>query len=131
MLTRLAAEGHPMSREELAQAEGLTKPYVFKIMKVLRSSGLVGSRLGRNGGYFLAKPADTITVADIYQAVDGPVRLAPCGEGCGRGAECPTQGVWQAISAAIEDEMSRHTVAEMAGKLRVDKDEVTNGRKGR
>ena len=117
ILTHLATEGRPMSREALAQAEGLTKPYVFKILKVLRSAGIVRSELGRNGGYFLAKPADTISVADIYEAMEGPVRLAPCNDDCELQSNCTAQGVWQEISTVLQNEMARHTVVGMSDRM--------------
>jgi len=118
ILVRLAVEDRPLSRREIAQAEGMTKPYVFNTVKVLRSAGMVGSGLGRNGGYFLAKPAHTIRLADIYEVMEGPVCLAPCDDDCEKRPECTVQAVWQAVSTAIQDEMMKHTVADMAEKLK-------------
>ena len=106
-----------MSRSEIADAEGLTSPYVFKIAKELIAAGLICSKKGRYGGYDLARPPGEITVADVYRAMEGPVALAPCDEGCERRPECTTTVTWHEISAALETEMGKRTIADMATAL--------------
>lgn len=107
-----------MSRKEIAEDEGLTTPYVFKIAKDLIAAGFVTSRRGRTGGYVLVQPAEAITLADVYKAVEGTFALTPCDEDCERRAACATAGAWHDISEELENAMYKHTIAEMANVLR-------------
>ncbi len=59
--------------EGLAQAEEVPANYLVQILNELRSSGLITSRRGKQGGYALARPPSQITLADIVRAIDGEV----------------------------------------------------------
>jgi Rrf2 family protein len=62
----------------VAQTCGLPEKYLLKVLKPLTTAGLLHSLKGPNGGYRLARPAKSITLLEIVEAVDGPVRgLAP------------------------------------------------------
>ena len=73
-LVRLAAcsaEG-PCTVEELARSIHRSISYTESLMARLRAAGLVGAKKGRHGGYFLSRPPDRMTVAEIFQAFDEP-----------------------------------------------------------
>ena len=79
VMTRLAevAEGEatrPVSGAQLAELDGLPPSSVDDILRLLRNGGLVRSQRGGQGGWLLARPADTITVAQVIRAVDVPSR---------------------------------------------------------
>jgi Rrf2 family protein len=71
----LAAEpdGAPLTGESLADREGLPAKFLESIMADVRRAGLVVSRRGPGGGYRLARPATSVTVADVMRALDGPL----------------------------------------------------------
>ncbi len=77
-LVRLAVEGadKPCSTRTLAGRINRSVSFTEGLMARLRKAGLVVSRHGPGGGYVLAKPADQITVADVFEAVDTPSDIA-------------------------------------------------------
>lgn len=66
-----AAEGAPVTAEELARRQGISVSFLENIIGDLRRAGLVSSRRGRGGGHQLARPPQDITVADIMRAEMG------------------------------------------------------------
>ena len=69
----LAAAGGLVKGEQLATAQGIPQKFLESILNDLRHAELVASRRGVEGGYSLARPADTITLADVIRAVEGPI----------------------------------------------------------
>ena len=65
--------GRPVPRHELAARDDLPPGFLIDILGQLRNAGLVRSHRGGDGGWALARPADTITVADVIRALDGPL----------------------------------------------------------
>lgn len=67
------ASGDPPARvHEIAEEHKIPERYLVQILLQLKGAGLVSSVRGSMGGYLLAKPADTIALADILTAIDGP-----------------------------------------------------------
>jgi Rrf2 family protein len=73
-----ASAGHAVSAREVADAYAMPRALVIKLLKQMNRGGLVDATRGVNGGYFLARPADQISVADVAAAIEGPVRVAWC-----------------------------------------------------
>ncbi len=82
---RAAAENRLMSTAQVAQATGIPAPTVAKLMGQLGRAGLLISHRGVAGGFLLSRAADQISLADIVEAIDGPIALTHCGQ---EGAEC-------------------------------------------
>src|SRR6266446_7019764 len=73
-LLRLAqTEGYSQTLPEIAAAEGLSVPYVAKLMAVLREAGLVDSVRGRSGGYTLSRPPDEIGLGSLLLVLGEPL----------------------------------------------------------
>src|SRR5579871_191905 len=68
-----AEEGHSLTIPEIAAAEGLSGPYVAKILAVLRQGGLIDSARGRAGGYRLAQPPADITLGRVLSVLGEPL----------------------------------------------------------
>jgi Rrf2 family protein len=64
----------PVPSHVVAQAQGIPERFLLKVLKPLVSAGLLRSVRGPNGGYRLARPAKDITVLQVIEAVDGPIR---------------------------------------------------------
>jgi Rrf2 family protein len=78
---------HPVPSHIIAQAEGIPERFLLKVLKPLVSVRVLVSIKGPNGGYRLAKSLRDVTMLDVVEAVDGPIRSnAPLGldEGNGR-----------------------------------------------
>jgi Rrf2 family protein len=112
-----SAEDSPVKGELVAGAQQIPVRFLENILAELRHAGLVHSRRGADGGYWLARPADRITLADIIRAVDGPlatVRGAPADELDYDGALLPLQEVWIALRANIREILEAVTLADVA-----------------
>ncbi len=111
----------PRRVDSVATAQSIPVPFLENILAQLRSSGIVRNRRGRTGGYWLARPADEISLADIIRAVEGPlvgVRGQPPEEVEYLGSAEPLQQVWVALRVNLRKVLENVTVAEVAvGKL--------------
>ncbi|GAA0913157.1 hypothetical protein GCM10009549_26080 [Streptomyces thermoalcalitolerans] len=66
-------DGGPLKAEAIADAQDIPHKFLESILNDMRRGGLVLSRRGGNGGYRLAKPAESISIADVIRVVDGPL----------------------------------------------------------
>lgn len=101
---------------EIAETQEVPKSYLSKIMQHLVRSGLVRSRRGVNGGFALARPAETITVRQAIEAVEGPIFLNVClvGKGeCRRDDFCPVHQVWQEAQKRLFEVLDGKTMAQL------------------
>ena len=105
LLAHLACEGDTVcSAAEIAQCTGISLPTASKLLKALAKNGLVSSTRGANGGYKLARPASTISAADIIDALEGPVSITECSGSdshCDIEDVCSVGSAWQRINVAI------------------------------
>jgi Rrf2 family protein len=118
----LAAAGQgPTKGEAVARAQSIPLKFLENILLDLRHAGIVRSRRGTDGGYWLARDADQITVADVIRAVDGPlasVRGERPEEVAYDGAAGSLSQVWIAVRANLRAVVERVTIADVAaGKL--------------
>jgi len=117
-LAAAAAKGEPVTSEQLARTQEIPGKFLEHILNQLRRAGLVRSQRGPVGGYWLARPPEEISLADIIRAVDGPL-LGVRGErpeDVGyEGAARSLQEVWIALRASerqiLETVTLRHVVA--------------------
>src|SRR5215471_1396159 len=77
----------------VAEKFGLSRPFVANILKELCSDGFVASHRGVKGGYALARPAETITLAELLESIEDGVRLTVCNPGSHDHEECSLAGV--------------------------------------
>jgi FeS assembly SUF system regulator len=103
---------------QIAQETGVPLPTVAKLMNALANGSLITSRRGAGGGYTLVRPAAEITVAEIIQALEGPIALTACVDGSADGCDveslCPMRGNWNKVNRAIHGALSQVTLADMA-----------------
>jgi len=111
----------PRKVDEVSQAQGIPLSFLENILTQLRSAGVVRSQRGPEGGYWLAHPADEVTLADVIRAVEGPlvgVRGQRPEEVEYGGSSESLQQVWVALRANLRKVLERVTVADVAsGKL--------------
>ena len=103
--------GHArVSAQQLADETGLPVPTVQKLVSKLSSAGLLKAVRGAGGGLKLARPAAAITLADIVEAVEGPIALAPCSEhgrhDCTLERACTVRPHWPVVDAALRDALA-------------------------
>jgi Rrf2 family protein len=110
-----ASEG-PVKGERLAEAQEIPLQFLEHILLELKHHGIVRARRGAKGGYWLAKPADTITIADVVRAVEGPiahVQSSPPESIEYRGNAEHLQEVWIAVRANLRAVLEHVTLADL------------------
>ena len=128
LLAEEAGRG-PMLVADLAEREGLPKKFLEAILLELKCRGVVQSKKGRGGGYFLRRKPSEVTFGEVIRVLDGPLAAVPCVSQMAymRCAECideRTCGVRLAMKAvrdATADILDHTTLADMnvqVGRLR-------------
>ena len=117
-LVELAAvEGTTVKGDHLATTQGIPLKFLENILAELRRSGIVGSQRGADGGYRLARPAASVSVADVIRAVEGPladVHGTPPEDLDPPGVAAPVREVWLATRAALRSVLEVVTVGDIA-----------------
>jgi Rrf2 family protein len=116
-----SSQSSPRKVDDVAQAQGIPVSFLENILTQLRSSGIVRSQRGPEGGYWLAQPAEQVSLAHIIRAVEGPlvgVRGQRPEEIEYVGSAESLQSVWIALRANLRKVLESVTVADVsAGKL--------------
>ena len=113
----LAAAGEgPVKGDRIAEAQNVPVKFAENILAELRRAGIVGSQRGADGGYWLAKPADQVSIADIIRAVEGPladVHGTPPEKLKFGGAAKSLKDVWVAARASLRSVLEVVTLADI------------------
>lgn len=107
----------PVGVETLATEEEITANYIHVLLGSLKSSGLVRSLRGRDGGYVLAQKPENVTAYDVITALQGHDKCVDCVNDptlCQRSAFCPTRGVWRQTAQAIDKVLQGVTLKSLA-----------------
>ena len=103
--------------EAIARAQRIPAKFLESLLRDLRQAGIVRSQRGVDGGYWLARPAATVSVAEVIRAVDGPlawVRGVRPEDLEYAGAARSLQQVWIAVRANLRDVLESVTLADVA-----------------
>jgi FeS assembly SUF system regulator len=101
---------------QVAAATHLAQPTVSKLLKALVHAGLVVSTRGVQGGYALARPAASISAAEILDALEGPVALTECSSArgcCDLESYCRVGTAWQRINQSIRKALEGVSLADL------------------
>lgn len=103
----------------LAAATGLPLPTVQKLVSRLSAAGLIESSRGTGGGFRLARPPAAITLADIVEAIEGPIAMTPCVEhgrhDCAIEGACEVRPHWDAVNGAVRGALAGVTLSNLIG----------------
>ena len=114
----LAAAGDgPVKGERIATAQEIPSNFLENILADLRNAGIVASRRGADGGYWLARGAEEISLADVIRAVDGPlanVRGVRSEQLSYQGSAEGLRDVWVAVRASLRGVLEQVTLADVA-----------------
>jgi len=111
-----ATRAEPTKGDRIAHAQDIPMKYLENILSELRRAGIIGSRRGAEGGYWLAVAAEDITVADIIRAVEGPLAnvqgVRPEALEFAGSAE-PLQRMWVCVRASLRSVLEHVTIADL------------------
>ena len=106
------------SAQNLGQATGIPVPTVSKILGALSKAGLLTSQRGLKGGFKMARGPIEVSVADIIEAIDGPIALTNCIEkapgDCCYETGCAMRPHWQIINGAVKHALDGISLDEIA-----------------
>jgi len=115
----VSGNGAPLSTHDIAKVFDISEAHLSKVFQRLARSGLVTTLRGPKGGVKLAKPANKVTLLDIYEAIDGPLG----GDGCLLGSKacdfssCIMGELLTSVNAQVRDYFEQTTLARLAHKL--------------
>ncbi|MGJ3628182.1 SUF system Fe-S cluster assembly regulator [Sphingomonas sp. MMS24-JH45] len=107
-----------MSATTLAEETGVPLPTAQKLVSRLAAAGLIESARGTGGGIRLARPPATISLADVVEAVEGPIAMTACvdhgAQDCGLDHHCSVKPHWNAVNDAVRGALAGITLASLA-----------------
>jgi Rrf2 family transcriptional regulator, iron-sulfur cluster assembly transcription factor len=108
----------PVTLAEISERQKISLSYLEQLFGKLRRRELVVSTRGPGGGYRLAKPTESVSVAEIIMAVDEPIDATQCGglENCRDEQKCITHDLWQSLNEHIFEYLRSVTLAQLVAK---------------
>jgi Rrf2 family protein len=110
-------DGPPVKGDDISRAQGIPVKFLENILVDLRQAGIVNSRRGPDGGYWLAQPAEEVSVADVIRAAEGPLASVrgekPEDLGYDGAAES-LRDVWVALRSSLREVLEHVTLADVA-----------------
>lgn len=108
----------PLGVAEISRRQRIPERFLEQILGELRRAGILESRRGAHGGYYLAIPGEEVTVLDFVEILDGKVRPARCLAGgdnyINDEPPCSTSKVWDEARLALEGVFGRYSIAQLA-----------------
>ena len=104
----------------LSAASGLPMPTVAKVLKLLAKNGVIKAQRGATGGYRLARSTAQISIAEIIEAMDGPISITDCARGaehsdCSVHTHCPASEGWHKVNNIVRQALINVSLAEISG----------------
>jgi len=111
----------PLLIAEIAEEQRIPKKFLEVILLELRRDGILQSKMGKNGGYFLRKPPKEINIGHVIRLIDGPIALLPCVSykfyepcnECEDEATCGLRNVMQQVRESTNKILERVSLADM------------------
>jgi len=121
MLAAAARKGDGrLNASLLAEETGIPLPTAQKLVGRLAAAGLIASSRGTGGGFKLARGASDISLADIVEAVEGPIAMTACVEAgrhdCGVEHSCRVKPHWNAVNSAMRGALAGVTLESLAAE---------------
>ncbi len=109
----------PVSARGIAERRAIPARFLEQLFVALRRAELVVAVRGARGGFALARDPHDITVLDVVEALEGPLRASVCdterGVECTQSGACAAAPVWMRATTALRDVFASTTLADLAG----------------
>lgn len=107
---------------EVSEKMGVPKQYLVTMSRKLRKAGMLDSAPGVAGGYYLARPAETITMLDIIRVTEGTLNLNRCTNRKGRCRHfsvdaCPVRELYETLQGRVENTLDGVTLADLKSRI--------------
>ena len=115
------ADGQPTQVRQIAERQDIPPRFLEQIFQDLKRAELVDGKRGRNGGYFLRRPAEEVTLGDIMRATDGPIEVnfcqaddgQPVHGACPKNTRCIPAVIWGELSTRMRALYEEYSLADM------------------
>ena len=112
-----------VQQAELSKVTEVSGHFLSKVLQQLVRARLIRSQRGSGGGYVLSVNASQVSLLDVVEAIEGPVRLNQCldeGPSCERKSWCPAHEIWAEAQMAIVRVLGGTSMATLAARVRSD-----------
>lgn len=113
----------PTQIQDISRRQEISPRYLEQIFQRLKKNGILKSKRGPQGGYYLSRSPELITVQEIIQSTEGDVMLVECAsnkrkkkESCTFSGHCVTQIVWDEASALLNDYLGKLTLKDLCDR---------------
>lgn len=115
-------ESGPVQVKEISRRQGIPERFLEQVMSALKKARLVESIRGAQGGYLVTRPLEEITLADVIQALEGPLVLMDCVQQqvstkCGQSEVCVIKDAWRTVNDAVVGALDSITIKELCSKI--------------
>ena len=113
------SEGLETQVKNISRRQGISQRYLEQIFQKLKKAGIIGSKRGPSGGYFLSKKPEDITVGEIIRVTEGGINPVLCinsedsMKSCERSGECVTQIIWDEAGKRLKDYFDSVTIKDL------------------
>jgi len=111
--------GEIVLKKDICRTQEVTPAFLTKILQPLIKAGIVSSQRGVGGGFLLACDPREITLLDLLEAEEGPLKLNHClveKGNCLRDIHCAAHQVWTEAQSAMIDVLKKHSIAKLAAR---------------
>jgi Rrf2 family protein len=116
------SEGLETQVKDISRRQEISPRYIEQIFQKLKKAGIISSKRGPTGGYFLVKRSDEITVGEIIRVTEGGIDPVLCldtedpGQPCGRSKECVTRIIWNEAGNRLKEYFDSVTIRDLCEK---------------
>ena len=128
----------PLSLSRVAERQGISQAYLEQIAIDLRRAGLLRSKRGAHGGYYLARAPEATTIGDVIRALEGSILPIQCVADqkclpCSMEEGCTARGIWEQVRDRLVDTLDTITLAELTHQAdsRLENDSMRTRREGK
>ena len=116
------SEGLETQVKDISRRQGISQRYLEQIFQKLKRAGIIGSKRGPSGGYFLSKKPENITVGEVIRVTEGGIIPVLCvnpdnsTQPCERSGECVTQIIWNEAGKRLKEYFDSITIKDLCNQ---------------
>lgn len=126
----LLDDKRPAQVREIAAKQAIPERFLEQVMAALKKASLIESIRGAQGGYRLTKSTEQTTLADIIQAIEGPMQVMEClsedNQKCNQVNLCSVRDVWKGVQSSLLEALDSITLAKLISNYKEQSNEVFN-----
>ena len=113
-------DGNPVPLSSIADSQEISRKYLEQLVAALRRAGLIGSRKGVRGGYYMIKDPREISLWEVFCTLEGCTSLVECVSTpgiCDRSDACTTRRIWELLEMKLQEFWESFTLYDLQQRL--------------